>query len=284
MDLSTLYTGISTGNLYVFSPFSFANLSSIVVPVHPESNRVMTSRVLPNGLSKVALISNALSDCLLHCTNLGFYWSSHNTNWALSLFISLSCWINFGVTCSWQDLCTKDLTCLMAHSSSLESTTFLIYWDIHGSTVFIHPCQDCLSTFSGRIAIAMGLDNSAVFFWLGCLSTLLGRITRGDSAPFASCSLWLSCLSTFSGRIPQGNSTAFANLVSGLFRIEIFGVSATPVDPNPWSPRLVSLRWFSLFSLSRLIFSMINWVMQSPIFISNCTLEWFTNSTLTSPR
>ena len=72
MDPSALYTGIDTGNLYVFSPFSLANLSSMVVLVHPESNRVMTLRVSPDGLSMVALISNALSDCLLHCTNLGF--------------------------------------------------------------------------------------------------------------------------------------------------------------------------------------------------------------------
>ena len=72
IDLSALYTGIGTGSLYVFSPFSLANLSSIVVPVHPESNRVMMSRVSPDGVSKVTLISNALSDCLLHYTNLGF--------------------------------------------------------------------------------------------------------------------------------------------------------------------------------------------------------------------
>ena len=73
MDQFTLYTGIGTGNLYVFSPFSLANLSSMVVPVHPKSNRVMMSRVSPDGLSRVAFILNALSDCLLRCTNLGFY-------------------------------------------------------------------------------------------------------------------------------------------------------------------------------------------------------------------
>ena len=127
MDLSALYTGIGTGSWYIFSPFSLANLLSIVVPVHPESNRVITSRVSPDGVSKVAMISNALLDCLLCCTNLSFCWSSCNTNWASSLLIFLSCWINLGVTCSWQDLCTKDLTCLMACSLSLESTTFLIH-------------------------------------------------------------------------------------------------------------------------------------------------------------
>ena len=164
MDPSKLYTGIGTGNLYIFSPFSLANLSSIVVPVHPESNRVMTLKVSPYGVSKVALISNALSDYLLHCMNLGFCWSSCNMNWVLSLLISLSCQINFGVTCSWWDSCTKDLMYLIARSLSLESTTFLIHWDIHRSTVFIQPCQDCLSTFSGRIAVAIGLDDSAVFF------------------------------------------------------------------------------------------------------------------------
>ena len=189
IDLSTLYTGIGTGNLYVFSPFSLANLSSIVVPVHPESNRVMTSRVSPNGVSKVALISNALSDCLLCCMNLGFCWSLYNTNWALSLLISLSCWINLGVTYFWHNLCTKDLMCLMACSSSLGSTTFLIYWNVHRSTVFIHLCLVCLSPFSGRIAIARGLDDSADFFWLGHLSTLSERITWGDPVAFARCSL-----------------------------------------------------------------------------------------------
>ena len=127
MDLSALYTEIGTDNLYVFSPFSLANLSSIVVLVHPESNRIMMSRVSPDGVSKVALISNVLSDCLLCCTNLDFCWSSHNTNWASSLFISFSCRINLGVTCSWWDSCMKDLTCLMAHSLLLESTTFLIH-------------------------------------------------------------------------------------------------------------------------------------------------------------
>ena len=73
IDPLVLYTGIGTGSLYVFSPFSLANLSSIVVPVHPESNRVMMSRVSPNGVFKVALISNMLLDCLLHCMNLSFY-------------------------------------------------------------------------------------------------------------------------------------------------------------------------------------------------------------------
>ena len=211
IDLSALYTGIDTGSLYIFSPFSLANLSSIIVPVHLESNRVMMSRVSPDGVSKVAFISNALLDCLLCCMNLGFCWSSCNTNWASSLLISLSCQINLGVTCSWWDLCMKDLMYLMACFLSLESTTFLIHWDVHGSTVFIHPCLNCLSPFSGRIAIARGLDDSADFFWLGCLSTLLGRIIWGDSVAFAGCSWWLCYLSTFSGWIPQGDSTAFAN-------------------------------------------------------------------------
>ena len=284
MDSSALYTGIGTGSLYVFSPFSLANLLSIVVPVHLESNRVMMLRVSPDGVSKVALISNVLSDCLLCYTNLGFYWSSCNTNWVLSLLISLSCWINLGVTCSWWYSCTKDLTCLMACSSSLESTTFLIHWDIHGSTVFIHPCHNCLSPFSGRIAIAKGLDDSAVFLGLGHLSIFLGRITWGDSVAFADCSLWLCCLSTFSGRVPQGDLAAFTDWFLGLLRIEIFRVSATPVDLKPWLPHFVLSRVFSLFSLSRLIFSTINWAMWSPIFTSNCILEWFTNRTFTSPQ
>ena len=149
--------------------------------------------------------------------------------------------------------------CLMARSLSLEFTTFLIHWDVHGSTVFIQPCLDCLSPFSRRIAVARGLDNSVVFFWLGHLSTLSGRITRGDSA-------------------------VFAGLFSGLFKIEIFGVSVMPVDLNPLLLHLVSSRLFSSFSLSRLIFLMINWAMQSPVFISNCMSEWFTNRTLTSSR
>ena len=284
IDLSVLYTGIGTGNLYVFSPFSLVSLSLIVVLVHLKSNKVMTLRISPNGVSKVVLILNALSDCLLCCMNFGFYWSSCNTNWALSSLISLSCWINLGVTCSWWDSCTKDLMCLMAHSLSLESTTFLIHWDVHGSTVFIQPYWDCLSTFSGRIVIAIGLDDSAVFFWLGCLSTLSERITWGDLVAFPGCSLWLCCLSTFSGRIPWGDSATFADWASGLFRIKIFGVSATPVDLKPWLPHLVLLRLFSLFSLSRLIFLMINWAMQSSVLTSNYTLEWFTNRTFTSPQ
>ena len=171
----------------------------------------------------------------------------------------------------------------MAHSLSLESTTFLIHWDVHGSTVFIYPCLVCLSTFSGRITIAKGLDNSADFFWLGCLSTLLGRIIQGDLAAFASNSLWLGCLSTFSGRIPQEDLAAFAICDSGLLRIEIFRVSATSIDPKLWLPCFVSSRMFSLFSLLRLIFSTINWVMQSSILTSNWMLEWFTNRTFTSP-
>ena len=241
-------------------------------------------RVSPDGVFRVALISNALLDCLLCYTNLGFCWSWHNMNWALSSLISLSYGINLGITCSWWDLCAKDFTCLMAHSSSLESTTFLIHWDVHRSTVFIHPCLVYLSPFSGRITIARGLDNLADLFWLGRLSTLSGRITWGDSAAFAGYSLWLCCLSTFSGRIPQGDSAAFINLILGLLRIKIFGVSATSIDPKPWSPHFVLLRVFSSFSLSRLIFLTISWAMQTPVFTSNWMLEWFTNRTLTSPR
>ena len=72
INLSALYIGIGTSSLYVFSPFSLANLLLIVIPVHPESNRVMMLRVSPNGVSKVALILNALSDCLLCYMNLSF--------------------------------------------------------------------------------------------------------------------------------------------------------------------------------------------------------------------
>ena len=72
IDPSALYTGIGTGNLYVFSSFSLANLPSMVILVHPESSKVITLRVSPDGVSKVTFISNTLSNCLLHYTNLGF--------------------------------------------------------------------------------------------------------------------------------------------------------------------------------------------------------------------
>ena len=115
---------------------------------------------------------------------------------------------------------------------------------------------------SGRIAIALWLGNSAVFF-----------------------SLWLGFLSTFSGRIAVaiglGNSVAFINL--GFFKMWILGISATPIDLNQLSPYSMSLREFFLFSSSKLIFSMINWVIQSPFLISNWMSEWLIRSILTSP-
>ena len=187
---ATVYTGIDTGNSYVFSPFSFANLSSIVVLVQPESNRVITLKVSPEEVSMTVTTSKALSDHLLCCMNLGFCWSLCNMNCALSSLFSFSCQINFGVTCSKRDSYIKDLTCLIAHFSSLESTIFLSHWDIHGSTVFIHCCFIYLFLFSGRIIITRGLDDLANFpFWLDCLSTLLERIALGNSAVFTDFSL-----------------------------------------------------------------------------------------------
>ena len=61
-------------------------------------------------------------------------------------------------------------------------TTFLIHWDVHGSTVFIQVLGEALdvSTFSGRIILFLG--DSAEFG----LSTLSERIivgTEDDSAP-----------------------------------------------------------------------------------------------------
>ena len=143
------------------------------------------SKVSPEGVSIVAEISKVLSDLLLHCTNFSFCWSLHNINCASSSLIFLSCQISFGVTCSRWDLCMKDLMCLMAYSSSLESTTFLSYQNVHESTVFIHFCLVYLFPFAGRITVAKGLDNLTDFsFWLDCLSTLVGRIALGDSAVF----------------------------------------------------------------------------------------------------
>ena len=104
-------------------------------------------------------------------------------NCASKSVISLSCQINLGETSSVRESCTKDRTCLRDLIRLSRSTTLLIHWDIHGSTVFIQVLGEALdvSTFSGRIILFLG--DSAEFG----LSTLSGRIVVGTEDDSVRC-------------------------------------------------------------------------------------------------
>ena len=184
----------------VSRPLSLANCWSIVVPVHPESSKANMLHASPAGVWMFTLTSNAFWDLFL-CMNLGFCWSSRSVNCASKSVISLSCWISLGETSFVRESCTKNHTCLRDLIRSFWSTTFLIHWDVHGSTMFIQFLGEVLdvSTFSGRIVLP--LDNSAEFG----LSTLLERIIVGAEDDSVHCFF-------------------------SLFSIVILGGSGNPVD------------------------------------------------------
>ena len=102
-------------------------------------------------------------------------------------------------------MCLRDLIRLS------WSTTFLIHWEVHGSTVFIQVLGEALdvSTFSGRIVLFLG--DSAVFG----LSTLSGRIVVGTEDDSVHCFFFFKIV--MMGRSDSVDSFLLVGEVSVMF-------------------------------------------------------------------